>query len=221
MTGVQTCALPIYDPDTEGGVNWELIPTQTKVDAKADKATTYTETEVDDLLDDKAAISGQAFSGDISAPNLSGTNSGDQDLSAKADKATTYTETEVDGLLNAKAAISGQVFSGSISAPNLSGTNTGDGALSIGVGQTWQDVTSSRSSGATYTNSTSKPITAVVSLRDYGVSPATAFVGAIRVIYISDLSYNAAASFTFIIPAGSTYKFDYSPNPLESWVELR
>jgi len=29
------------------------------------------------------------------------------------------------------------------------------------------------------------------------------------------------ASFTFIIPAGSTYKFDYSPNPLESWVELR
>jgi DNA polymerase II small subunit/DNA polymerase delta subunit B len=39
------------------------------VDAKADKATTYTETEVDGLLDDKA------------------------------DKATTYTETEVDGLI--------------------------------------------------------------------------------------------------------------------------
>ena len=87
-----------YDPDTEGGVNWALIPTQTKVDAKADQATTYTETEVDDLLDDKAAISGQAFSGDISAPNLSGTNTGDQDLSAKADQDTTYTKTEVDGL---------------------------------------------------------------------------------------------------------------------------
>jgi len=39
-----------YDPDTEGGVNWALIPTQTKVDAKADKATTYTETEVDGCL---------------------------------------------------------------------------------------------------------------------------------------------------------------------------
>ncbi len=59
-----------YDPDTEGGVNWELIPTQAKVDAKADQATTYTETEVDGLLD------------------------------AKADQATTYTETEVDGLLD-------------------------------------------------------------------------------------------------------------------------
>ena len=50
------------DPDTDGGVNWELIPTQAKVDAKA-------------------AISGQAFSGNISAPNLSGTNTGDQTLS--------------------------------------------------------------------------------------------------------------------------------------------
>ena len=57
------------DPDTDGGVNWELIPTQAKVDAKADKATTYTETEVDGLLD------------------------------AKADQATTYTETEVDDLI--------------------------------------------------------------------------------------------------------------------------
>jgi hypothetical protein len=38
----------------------------------------YTETEVDNLLDDKANISGQAFSGNISAPNLSGTNTGDQ-----------------------------------------------------------------------------------------------------------------------------------------------
>ena len=44
------------DPDTDGGVNWELIPTQAKVDAKADKATTYTETEVDGLLDDKSSL---------------------------------------------------------------------------------------------------------------------------------------------------------------------
>ena len=51
-----------YDPDTEGGVNWELAPTRAQVDAKA-------------------AISGQTFSGNISAPNLSGTNTGDQDLS--------------------------------------------------------------------------------------------------------------------------------------------
>jgi len=260
-----------YDPDTEGGVNWELIPTQTKVDAKADQATTYTETEVDDLLDDKAAISGQtfsgdisapnlsgtnsgdqdlsakadqdttytktevddllddkaaisgqAFSGDISAPNLSGTNSGDQDLSAKADQDTTYTKTEVDDLLDDKAAISGQAFSGNISAPNLSGTNTGDQVLSeIGVGQTWQSV--SRGHNVTYTNSTGKPITAAVNIRNYDnimVTPANAYVDATQVIRLRDL-LGGGASFTFIIPAGSTYKVTFSPNTLQSWVELR
>jgi len=177
------------DPDTDGGVNWELIPTQAKVDAKADQATTYTETEVDGLLD------------------------------AKADQATTYTETEVDGLLDAKAAISGQAFSGNISAPNLSGTNTGDQDLSeIGVGQTWQIV--SRASGVTYTNTTGKPIAAAVSIRDAGGNdPVTAFVGATRVIYYIDVAW--WETFTFIIPAGSTYKCDYSPVILVSWVELR
>jgi len=37
-----------------------------------------------DLEDTKANISGQVFTGDISAPNLSGTNTGDQDLSSYA-----------------------------------------------------------------------------------------------------------------------------------------
>jgi hypothetical protein len=74
------------DPDTDAGVNWELAPTQAIVDAKA-------------------AISGQAFSGNISAPNLSGTNTGDQDLSGKADQATTYTKTEADGLLDDKSSL--------------------------------------------------------------------------------------------------------------------
>jgi len=117
------------DPDTDGGSNWALAPTRAEVDDKADQATTYTETEVDNLLN------------------------------AKADQDTTYTETEVDDLLDDKAAISGQTFSGDISASNLSGTNSGDQVLSeIGVGQTWQDVTSSRAKNTTYTNSTGKPI---------------------------------------------------------------
>jgi len=40
------------------------------IGGKADQATTYTETEVDSLLDDKAAIAGQVFTGDIEAPAL-------------------------------------------------------------------------------------------------------------------------------------------------------
>jgi hypothetical protein len=380
------------DPDTDGGINWELIPTQAKVDAKADQATTYTETEVDGLLDakadqattytetevdglldDKADISGQIFTGEINyrgaggdttntgygenvlqnnttgnsntangtsalqnnttgnrntangrgalqnntegnkntangrsalynntegnentangayalydnttgnsntangknalfnntignnntaygynsgygietgsgnsifganvtglAPDLTdnlilasggvirlqhdgvGTTTVQGDLVAD----NLYTETEVDNLLDDKANISGQAFSGNISAPNLSGTNTGDGVLAIGVGQTWQNMTASRASGVTYTNSTGKPITAAVYIGDSGgADSVTAFVGA-TIIYNSNLG-SGGESITFIIPAGSTYKYDYSPNPLMSWVELR
>ena len=265
-----------YDPDTEGGVNWALIPTQAKVDAKADKATTYTETEVNNLLDDKADKATTYTETEV-----------DDLLDDKADQATTYTETEVDGLLNAKAdqattytkteaavdfgsttddldtvvksgfyriennanlppgADSGQLivsrggdtilqivsdFGGRLWQRSGNPSNVGGpgsysdwqeiSAQGIGVGQTWQDVTSSRAHGVTYTNSTGKPITAVVSIRDGGVTPATAFVGATRVIYIYDL-HATGASFTFIIPAGSTYKSDYSINILQSWVELR
>ena len=45
------------------------------IDDKADQATTYTETEVDGLLDDKAAIAGQTFTGDIEAPGITATGS--------------------------------------------------------------------------------------------------------------------------------------------------
>ena len=49
------------NPDTDSGVNWELIPTRAEVDAKADQDTTYTKTEVDGLLNAKADISGQTW----------------------------------------------------------------------------------------------------------------------------------------------------------------
>ena len=121
-----------------------------------------------------------------------------------ADLATTYTETEVDGLLDAKAAISGQAFSGNISAPNLSGTNTGDQTLSeIGVGQTWQDVSGSRSDGVTYTNSTGKPIFVFVKGSASGS-------GRIKVDgHVFDWSVLGATdeAGTAIVPAGSTYEY--------------
>ena len=88
------------------------------ISGKADQATTYTETEVDGLLDNKAAISGQVFTGSISATNLSGTNTGDQDLSGKA-------------------AIAGQVFTGEINYRGLGDVDTntsyGEGALSSNI----------------------------------------------------------------------------------------
>ena len=123
---------------------------------------------------------------------------------ANGDQATTYTKTEVDGLLDAKADIYGQAFSGNISAPNLSGTNTGDQTLSeIGVGQTWQDVSGSRSDGVTYTNSTGKPIFVFVKGSASGS-------GRIKVDgHVFDWSVLGATdeAGTAIVPAGSTYEY--------------
>ena len=225
------------DPDTDGGVNWELIPTQAKVDAKADKATTYTETEVDGLLN------------------------------TKADQANTYTETEVNNLLNAKASLSGATFSGpigigitptgvlnngkslalgdsdtgirqngdgvleitsnsetvvtidkasGITGKNLSGTNTGDQTLSeIGVGQTWQNVTSSRVKNTTYTNSTGKPIQVFIIF-----DPA----GSVLTINGSAFPINESTMeiVSFIVPNSNTYKLsDWGGYYAIKWLELR
>jgi hypothetical protein len=109
------------DPDTDGGVNWELIPTQAKVDAKAN-------------------ISGQAFSGNISAPNLSGTNTGDQSsVSGNAGSAT---------VLQTARSIGGVSFNGS-SAINLPGVNTAGNQNTSGNAATVSNITTSQVGSAT------------------------------------------------------------------------
>lgn len=100
----------------------------------------------------------------------------------------------------------------------------------IGAGQTWQNLTSSRAIGTTYTNSTGRPIMVAVSLS----SGAAASANATFVIDGSTVANNLASysngatwanlrqTFSFIIPAGSTYSATVSSSPaLQSWYELR
>ena len=96
---------------------------------------------------------------------------------------------------------------------------------SFGVGQTWQDVTSSRSSGVTYTNSTGKPImiSVIATGRDAAV---TIYVGSVLVATQTDIydgPSNASTGST-IVPAGATYRAistnKYGVN-VTSWAELR
>ncbi len=110
------------NPDTDDGDNWELVNRgDIDLSGKADQATTYTKTEVDELLDDKADQDTTYTETEV-----------DGLLDDKADQDTTYTKTEVDGLLD-----------------DLSG---------LGAGQTWQDMTASRTKDVTYTNSSGKAI---------------------------------------------------------------
>jgi len=135
----------------------------------------------------------------------------------KADQDTTYTKTEVDDLLDDKAAISGQAFSGDISATNLSGTNTGDGALSIGVGQTWQDVTSSRVKNTTYTNSTGKPIQVFIIFDPLSANSVLTINGS-----AFPINETTMAIVSFIVPNSNTYKLsDWGIYYTTKWIELR
>lgn len=95
----------------------------------------------------------------------------------------------------------------------------------LGYGQTWQDVSSSRASGATYTNTTNRPI--FISIysntgQSYGKA-VTLLVNDVRVGYM-DTASNDDAQLTAIIPPNSKYSVSFSGFVLSSnlwWMELR
>lgn len=88
----------------------------------------------------------------------------------------------------------------------------------LGVGQTWQDVTASRATNTTYTNSTTTPICVHIYCVGSGVMNVV-----IDAINIGGFQANASAvngSGTFIVPSGSTYRLNGSAT-LFKWSELR
>lgn len=93
---------------------------------------------------------------------------------------------------------------------------------SLGEGQTWQDIKSSRAGGTPYTNNTGQTITVMVSISWDGNS--TGFSIEVDGISFSDvptLSNDNPINTTLIIPAGSTYTVNHGTNYLLSWLELR
>ena len=119
-------------------------------------------------------------------------------------------------------------------APSTSGnvltsngtTWTSAAATSIGVGQTWQNVTGSRAAGTTYTNSTGKPIFISV----YGTGSPNNGVMSMTVDGVSLGQQGSAAvgsgvfysTMTAIVPNGSTYSVNNVNGwALQNWAELR
>ena len=104
-------------------------------------------------------------------------------------------------------------------------TLEGAGLSSLGVGQTWVDVTSTRALATTYTNSTGKPIQVSI----FGGPASANNVGyiltvdgtAIRFTYTTSGLFTSAAN--VIIPPGSTYRVVATNGnlPLYGWWELR
>lgn len=92
---------------------------------------------------------------------------------------------------------------------------------SLGRGQTWQDVTASRASATTYTNTTGKPILVSIEF-SYASNSRNIVVDGVQVSSAS----STAATFTkrvgicAIVPPGSTYRSDGAAG-INQWAELR
>ncbi len=90
----------------------------------------------------------------------------------------------------------------------------------IGVGQTWQSLTGSRSLGTTYTNTTGRPIQVTASVQN----TASAVVGGVTIFNSYTVSCCGVPQISFfplsfIVPNGTTYKI--SGSGLAVWAELR
>ncbi|MDC9614088.1 hypothetical protein PSI19_09420 [Xenorhabdus khoisanae] len=114
----------------------------------------------------------------------------------------------------------GGVYQGLVSLPTQSGTLALMSEV-IGIGQKWQNVTSSRRAGTTYTNGTTSPIAVLISGQATGDGTARVFVGGVAIAAIGGISTaNIHRQLTFIVPPNTSYRIDHNMQIID-WSELR
>ena len=94
----------------------------------------------------------------------------------------------------------------------------------FGIGQTYSDVTASRVSGTTYTNSSTRLIMLSIAVRDSGgAGAATLYVNSSIAIRLDDLAGGSSGyvQIVAVVPSGQTYKLDATGNLITFWGELR
>lgn len=93
---------------------------------------------------------------------------------------------------------------------------------SLGVNQTWQNVTDVRAANTVYTNTTGRPI--MVKVITVATWPGN------RILLVNGISvdaqqinsnWNGAMTQSAIVPPGATYQFGHAPVPVSQWMELR
>ncbi|HFD8836328.1 TPA: phage tail protein [Salmonella enterica] len=117
-----------------------------------------------------------------------------------------------------------QTFSGSVALPSDTTLNdTGleylfdsklDASKALGTGQTWEDVTASRTSGVTYTNTTTRPI--CVSIPETADGQRGLYVGGVLTAFARGA--DSDSTLFAIVPPGAQYIFS---GAFSSWAELR
>lgn len=94
---------------------------------------------------------------------------------------------------------------------------------SLGVGQSWQNVTGSRAAGTTYTNSTGKPIAISVQTLDLGSNTQATITVAGSVVFQTHINNSVGyqPNLTAVVPPGATYSVSLSNYSVTNWFELR
>lgn len=108
--------------------------------------------------------------------------------------------------------------------PNKINARYIEGLPVIGFGQTWQNVTGSRSSGITYTNDTGRPIQLSIMYSGSGNTDSFTFsINGVVVFSASNVAGASTVSCNHIIPSGSTYLVTISGSTggTLTWFELR
>ena len=99
---------------------------------------------------------------------------------------------------------------------------------SLGVGQTWVDLTNSRAFDTNYINNTAKPIMVNAAPEGYEVTNSekiAAYVDGVLVYAVqgatSQANHYQTYNVSFIVPSGATYRIDGLNRILFHWAELR
>lgn len=105
----------------------------------------------------------------------------------------------------------------------VTGTLTASGGVagSIGVGQTWTNVTGSRALSTTYTNSTGKPIQLYIVCTAGNANGAYITISGTSPSQVYTNVAGGRAALFAIIPNGITYALGDASATIQSWWELR
>ena len=132
-------------------------------------------------------------------------------------------ETAVSGTLpiaNGGTGLTGVGTSGQILTSDGSVASWQTPETPIGVGQTWQDVASSRSVNTDYTNNTGRPIAVSVRMQQVGSGSATLVVDGVTIAGEQQSGVTGSQTIGGIIPNGAVYRVN-SSNNIANWAELR
>jgi len=138
----------------------------------------------------------------------------------------------VKGIIELATSAEAQAGSDTVRAVTPAGLLAALNALTLGRGQTWQDVTASRTAGVTYTNTTGRPIFVSVTTKAIPVGDVQDVYLVVGGIILSRFFANTDtlgenwASVSAPIPAGATYSVVINSTvagavTINTWAELR